>query len=460
MSLALGSVAGTSLATAATGTDRSDVVLVFDVSNSILFSTTGTNTVFADALDGIADRVGVVSADLAAGNAHLSFVVFGRQATTYPAGCRDLALHANPTAIARFQTCLRTIAAQYRAGPTSAFRQVVNTNDTDHVAALDLAASLLPKTPTRSAVVFFTDGKNDPPGTANDHENVVALATPAFAGISPLAVLPVGLGAGAGAFESELHAIYTAFLRNMQPCTGQPTFAWPQVVFPSADAAGTAVALALQEVTCSFTVAPTAAPSSAPTATSIPTPSPTEAPTTPRSTPIVTSAPTVQACTGGLLDCNPWLWFVIAGVGIVAVLGGAAYFVAGYRRRNRVWISAQVDGGENRSLGWGPELGIRLVHEGGGWFASALPSEGAPLRVRFEQDNRFMVTVGTRISHVHQGDPTSVRDDTGGIHQLILRRYRDRPNDRHVTAEARPPAAAPDSAAVTGRLPSRDDGED
>ena len=82
----------------------------------------------------------------------------------------------------------------------------------------------------------------------------------------------MGLGARAGAFESELNRLYTSFFRDMEPCEGRASFSWPQVVFPSADAAGSAVALALQEVTCSFTVAPTPVP---------PTPSPIPTPTAP-----------------------------------------------------------------------------------------------------------------------------------------------------------------------------------
>ena len=60
--------------------------------------------------------------------------------------------------------------------------------------------------------------------------------------------------------ETELTKIYQAYFRDMEPCEGRASFSWPEVVFPSADAAGTAVALALQEVTCSFTVAPTPTP--------------------------------------------------------------------------------------------------------------------------------------------------------------------------------------------------------
>ena len=594
-SVAIGAAAGSSVIAGVTGTEPSDVVLVFDVSNSILLSDDGTNVEFADALEGIADRVEVVAADLAAGNARISFVVFGRQAVQYPANCAQLDLHDDPLAITRFEACLRSIAGEYRAGAKAPVRDRINTQNTDHVAALNLAANLLPAGSSRKAVIFFTDGEHDPPGTARDNENVVARVTPAFAGQTPLAVLPVGLGARAGAFEGELKAIYQAFFRDMAPCVGRESFAWPQVVFPSADAAGTAVALALQEVTCSFTVAPTPTPTKKPTPKPATFGAPTgvrvlagdrfltiqwtppttgvkaitdyivrctpkggglgveslegvsteleteikglvpgtsytcvvaatdgktlgpfsaassavvvlglpKAPSQPHVEPLdgaarlsvaapgagaipvdqyvfeckntagqpargVGSTPTLvvtgltngQTFTcvgyaensvgrspasptsasftpcGGLLDCNPWLKFVLAGVVIAGLLGVGWVFFRQYQRRNRAWITAQVDGGVNRPLGWGPELGVRLVEDETGWSATPLPPEGAAVRVRYEGENRFAVTMGTRIVHVHQGDPSSVKDDSGTFHQIILRRYRDKPNDRAIPRAA------------------------
>ena len=591
-SIALASVGGASLVLGQTGLEPSDVVLVFDVSDSILQSADGTNVEFADALDGIADRVDAVAADLATGNAQVSFVVFGKTAIPYPANCGQLALHGDPAAITRFEACLRSIAGEYRAGTKAPVRKRIDTRYTDHVAALNEAAKLLPATSSRAAIIFFTDGKHDPPGTARDNEDVVAKVAPAFKGRTPLAILPVGLGAGAGAFETELTKIYQAYFRDLQACEGRASFAWPEVVFPSADAAGTAVALALQEVTCSFTVAPTPTPNQTPAPTAIPVafgqpigvrvlaanrsltvqwlPPSTgadqvtdylvrctsasggaaiesgegvstaleakvegltpgtgyacevaatdgittgpwsaasaaivvlgipSAPSQPRAEPLdsaarltvdtVAGAPVEQyvyECTNaagtivraaggtpsvvvggltngemyqcvaygessvgrsapsvasasfspcaGLFDCSPWTKFALAGV-VLAALAVAGWLVAQrYKRRSRVWITAQVDGRENRPLGWGPELGIRLVKDEVGWFATALPpDETSGVRVRYASENRFVVTAGSRVATVHQGDPTPVRDDTGAMHQVILRRYRDKPNDRSV----------------------------
>lgn len=612
-SVILASLAGGAvLAGVQTSDQPSDVVLVFDVSNSILRSTDGTNVEFAEALEGIADRVEQVAADLEFGNAKVSFVAFGRQAIPYPANCAALDLHENSLAIARFETCLRRIASEYRAGADAPVTRQINTVNTDHVAALTEAASLLPATSSRSAVIFFTDGEHDPPGTARDNEDVIARVIPAFEGISPLAILPVGLGAGAGAFEDELTAIYAAFLRDMQPCAGRTDFAWPEVIFDSADQAGTAVALALQEVTCSFTVAPTVppvTPSPEPTAPPLPIGVPTGirvlggdrsltvqftppatnaegidgyvvrctpegggapieaavdaateleaefsdlapgvgyqcsvvatagdrtgdpsaisepvvvlgiplAPSQPRAEPldnaarISVDAPTggipveqygiectgaggtvaatgsgtsmvvngltngqsfdcvayaenrigkspasaavsVTPC-GGIFSCNPLLAAGIGGGALLALLAVGFFAYRQLQRRNRVWVTAQVDGGENLPLGWGPDLGVRLEQGEGGWFASAGTYEASPIKVKYEGKNRFLVTSGTRITDVHQGDPAPVRASDGAQHQLILRRYRDRPNEKRVVAA---PKDAPTPEKLGARIEGRE----
>jgi hypothetical protein len=581
---------GVPIVAAQTAQDPSDVVLVFDVSDSILESDDGTNVEFAAALEGIADRVQDIAADLAVGHAAVSFVAFGRTAIPYPAGCQRLELHEDPAAVSRFEECLRKTAAEYRAGPRAPVQQRINTAGTDYVAALVEAADLLPDGSSRSAVVFFTDGQHDPPGTARDNENVVAKVTPAFAGRTPLAILPVGLGAAAGAFESKLRAIYDAFLRDMEPCEGRASFSWPEVVFPSGDEAGAAVALALQEVTCSFTVAPT------PTPVPTPTPAPPDAPlgvqvlagnesltiqwlppsvgevvdylvrcrpatgsdwiesqegvsTTTRTViegldpgvaydcevaasdgvstgpfagapastvvlgipgvpgqprvepldaaarlsvdPVGGGAPVEQydyECTGaaghtalgtgpepvvvvtglvngetfqcvaytenrigrsapspasasftpcgGLFDCNPWAMWAVSGLVLAALLGAVLMVARLYARRNRVWVTAQVDGGANRPLGWGPQLGIGLDRDEAGWYAAQRPLDGKAIRVRYRGNNRFLVQSSAGIRDVHEGDPASVRDGTGETHQLILRSYRQPPSEAAATRSA------------------------
>lgn len=592
--------------------DSSNVVLVFDVSDSILQADDGTNVEFAAALNAIADRVAASAAELAIGNAEISFVAFGRSAINYPNGCQQLRLHEDLGAVGTLEACLRTIAGQYEAGTDAAVRQAIDTRYTDHVAALRTAASLLPGLTTRSAVIFFTDGEHDPPGTTRDNEDVVAAVRAAFDGRSPLAILPVGLGSRAGAFETGLRALYDGYLRDMEPCEGRTAFTWPEVVFPAADGAGVAVAQALQEVTCSFTFVPE------PSATPVPSPTPTPpppvgplsvqllagdrsvtvqwqppaagtelvtgyavrchaqaggdwieasagatdvqaaveglqpgiaytcevaavgaggtgeytastesvivlaippAPGQPRVEPLdraarvsvdpgaggapaeqyiaecrnaagqmstgAASAPSVvvtglvngdavtcvayaenrigrspasvasaafSPCAG--LDCSPPLKFGLIGGSLLAALVLAAYVARVYTRRNRVWITAQVDGGENRPLGWGPELGVALERDDAVWFAAPRPVPGAAVRVRYVGNQRFDVGVGPSVRAVHQGDPTTVRDSDGQVHQLILRKYRARPRESG-HAHAAPPVDQEAAEELGSRLDGR-----
>jgi fibronectin type III domain protein len=597
LTLALGAlVGGASLVLAQTAQDPSDVVLVFDVSDSILESDDGTNVEFAAVLDGIADRVATIADDLSVGNATVSFVAFGRTARPYPAGCQRLALHDDPAAVSRFEDCLRQIATEYAAGRQAPVKQRINTAGTDHVAALAEAADLLSAGSSRSAVIFFTDGKHDPPGTDRDDENVVAKVTPSFAGRTPLAILPVGLGTRAGRFESDLQAIYAAFLRDMAPCEGRGIFRWPEVVFPSGDAAGAAVALALQEVTCSFTVAPT--PTPAPTPTGPPPDAPigvqvlagnksltiqwlppsagkvvdylvrcrpaaggdwidsgegvstvtqtvieglepgiaydcevaatdknstgpyTAAPAStivlgipgvpgqPRAEPLdaaarlsvdpvggvpveqyvfectngagqtvtgTAPAPTVVvtglvngatyqcvartqnrigrseasiasasfAPCAGVFGCNPWAMPVLSALVIAVLLVALVITWRRYANKTRIWVTAQVDGGANRSLGWGHEHGIGLDSDDAGLFASSRPIGSAPIRIKYQGKNRFMVESSAGIRDVHQGDPAPVRVGTGEIHQLTVRLYKKQPRESIAT-----PIPPPDAASV------------
>lgn len=600
---------GATLVAGQTAEDPSEVVLVFDVSDSILDSDDGTNVEFATALEGIADRVAAIADDLSVGNATVSFVAFGRTARPYPAGCQQLALNGDPAAVVRFEDCLRRIATQYRAGTNASVKERINTAGTDHVAVLAEAAGLLAEGSSRSAVIFFTDGQHDPPGTSRDGENVVARIRPAFAGQTPLAILPVGLGAGAGEFESDLSAIYEAFLRDMAPCEGRGAFLWPEVVFASGDAAGAAVALALQEVTCSFTVAPTPPPLPTPTAPPPDAPtgvrvlagnesltiqwvSPTAGgvvdylvrcrpatggdwidsgegvstatetviedlepgvaydcevaatdgtsigpyvaagastivlgipgvPGQPRVEPLDAAArvsvdpvggvpveqyvfdctsatgqtvrgagtgPTVVVtglqngetfqCVAytenrigrsassaasasftpcaGLFGCNPWALPVVSVLAIAALLG--AVLIAGrlYVLRTRIWVTAQVDAGANRSLGWGHAHGLGLERDDDGWYASPRPLDTAPIKIQYKGKNRFLVQSSAGIRDVHQGDPAPIRVGTGEVHQLIIRLYPKQP--REATATPRTPDQA-GVEALGARLDGGDAGE-
>ena len=263
-----GGLAPTSLAQ--TPADRSEVVLVFDLSASILEDTTNRGR-FAAALDRIADRIDETSADLVAGDATVSIVQFASRATDY-AGCVDLKLIGSAPNVARFADCLRNLAKAYRKGLDPVLTGTIGV-DTNYVAAMERAAVHLPLDAVRPALILFTDGKHDVQGVPVSQ--VLPARDRLFGNRSPFALLPVGMGLSSNerpALESGLANLRA--IRGMPACVSGAVFDWPQVVFESANEAGNAVAVALQDVTCTFTVAPTASPPTSPT----PAPEPTLGP--------------------------------------------------------------------------------------------------------------------------------------------------------------------------------------
>lgn len=256
--VALLAIGGIAPKAAAQTPDRSDVVIVLDMSASILQDATNRNR-FGAALERIAARVDETSADLVAGDTTVTIVQFATRAADYP-GCSDIKLIGSPEAVTRFANCLRSLAGAYRKGLTPALTSRVGI-DTNYVAAMEQAAKHLPLDSPRPAMILFTDGKHDVKGVP------VSAVQPAFQRLfgsrSPFALLPVGMG-----LDPKLRAGLTAGLeglrviRDMPACISGATFEWPQVVFQTADDAGNAVAVALEDATCTFTAAPT--PSSTP----------------------------------------------------------------------------------------------------------------------------------------------------------------------------------------------------
>jgi hypothetical protein len=248
--------------------DRSEVVIVLDFSASILQDDANRDR-FAAALDRIADRIDATASDLLAGDTTVTIVQFATRAADY-AGCTDLELLASPPSVARFAACLRDVAVAYRNGLDAVLTERIGV-DTNYVAAMERAAGHLGADAVRPAVILFTDGKHDVQGVP------IGQVQPArdrlFGNRSPFALLPVGMGLSPterDALEDGL--VDLRIIRDMPACITGARFDWPQVVFESADEAGNAVAIALQNVSCTFTVAPTAAPSTAPSPTPAPGP--------------------------------------------------------------------------------------------------------------------------------------------------------------------------------------------
>ena len=236
--------------------DSSDVVLGLDFSASIL-NDARNRARFAGALERMADRVDALSADLATGDTTVSLVQFASKARNVE-GCTDLQLLNNPEAVATFADCLRTVGAAYREGLDPDLEDAIGI-DTNYVEAMEKGASHLPDDSERPAMILFTDGRHDVAGVPRSE--VPKAFDRLFGDRSPFALLPVGMGLGAGD-RDELTAGLEDLrvVRDMPPCVSGTTFEWPDVVFDSPDAAGNAVAAALQAATCTFTVAPTEPP--------------------------------------------------------------------------------------------------------------------------------------------------------------------------------------------------------
>jgi len=247
-------------ARAVTPPDASDVVLVLDFSASILQDAANRGR-FAAALDRIADRVDATSADLVAGDATMSIIQFATRAADYP-GCTDLKLLNSPETVARFSGCLRSVAGAYRKGIDPALTTKIGI-DTNYVAAMEQAAKHLPATSIRPAMILFTDGKHDVKGVPVSQ--VQPTRDGLFGSRTPFALLPVGMGLDPkerAALEAGLAGL--KITRDMPACASGATVDWPQVVFETPDQAGSAVAVALQGTTCTFTVAPTPVPTPVP----------------------------------------------------------------------------------------------------------------------------------------------------------------------------------------------------
>ena len=242
--------------------DPSDVVIVLDFSASILRDETNRNR-FGAALERIADRVDEISSDLVAGDVTVTIVQFATKAVDYP-GCTELKLLADPQAVAGFAECLRSVAGAYRTGLAPALTRRIGV-DTNYVAAMEQATKHLPADSLRPALILFSDGRHDVEGVPSSE--VQPVHERLFGSRSPLAVLPVGMGLDpelSDALEAGLQRLQV--IRDMPACVSGTVFDWPQVVFESADEAGNAVAVALQNATCTFTVAPVATPAPSPTA--------------------------------------------------------------------------------------------------------------------------------------------------------------------------------------------------
>ena len=186
---------------------------------------------------------------------------FASSAADVP-GCVNLKLLNSPETVAKFADCLRSVAGAYRKGLDPNLTKKIGV-DTNYVAAMEQAATHIPPDSKRPAMILFTDGKHDVKGVPASA--VQPARNRLFGSRTPFALLPVGMGLDPkerGPLTAGLQAL--RITRDMPACTSGATFEWPTVAFDTPDKAGAAVAQALQDATCTFTVAPTPAPTPPP----------------------------------------------------------------------------------------------------------------------------------------------------------------------------------------------------
>ena len=242
----------------AIGADKAEVVLVLDFSGSILDDATTRNQ-FGDGAR--ADRR-PGRRDLARPHRRrhddLDRPVRRRRPPTSPAAARSRRSAARRPS-RRLSDCLRTVAAEYKKGGDAALTKSIG-RDTNYVAAMQAAAAHLPADATRPTMILFTDGKHDVPGVpvsqvqpTRDQPLRQPDAVRAAAGRDG----PEGCraadarGGSRVAQDDQRHAALLD--RRDDDVAGRPVFQTPED-------AGNAVALALQNATCTFTAAPVATP--------------------------------------------------------------------------------------------------------------------------------------------------------------------------------------------------------
>ena len=241
----------------AIGADKAEVVLVLDFSSSILDDATTRNQ-FGAALERIADRVDETARDLIAGDTTISIVQFGAKAADVPS-CDEIETLGSPFAV---QTPLRLPADRRCRVQEGRRRRADQVDRPRHELRRGDAGRRRPSAERRDPA------HDDPlhrrqarrPGRAGR-----ARSSPTrdrlFGSRTPFALLPVGMGLKAAerpTLEAGLASLKT--INDMPACSTGATMTWPDVVFQTPEDAGNAVAVALQNATCTFTAAPVATP--------------------------------------------------------------------------------------------------------------------------------------------------------------------------------------------------------
>ena len=251
----VGSSAAPAARAAGSGVEPSDVVFVFDFSTSMRGSK-AANT--AKSLDLLAAQILGIEQKLIKSGPTVHMLHFADEVAPVP-DCETISV-TTKAGVKNFSDCLKVVAAEYRGTLKQWIALGIDVEGgTNYGVAFKEAFRVLAVNKVkRPAVVFFTDGENLPADKKPQPGWITDIVDDAIAqGITPRAILPVGLSITSASARKDLKELYEKGT-DLTKCEGTSTISWPRVNFPSAKSAADAIIQAFSRVACVDVLTPDA----------------------------------------------------------------------------------------------------------------------------------------------------------------------------------------------------------
>ena len=235
---------------AGSGVEPSDVVFVFDFSTSMRGSK-AANT--AKSLDLLAAQILGIEQKLMKSGPTVHMLHFADEVAPVP-DCETISVTTKP-GVKKFSDCLKVVADEYRGTLSEWIALDIDVKGgTNYGVAFEAAFKILAVNKVnRPAVVFFTDGENLPADKKPQPDWIAAIVDDAKAqGITPRAILPVGLSITSTTARKDLAELYDKGT-DLTKCGGtssEQRISWPRVNFPTAKSASDAIIQAFSRVAC------------------------------------------------------------------------------------------------------------------------------------------------------------------------------------------------------------------
>ena len=246
----VGSSAAPAARAAGSGVEPSDVVFVFDFSTSMRGSK-AANT--AKSLDLLAAQILGIEQKLMKSGPTVHMLHFADEVASVP-NCETISV-TTKAGVKKFSDCLKVVAAEYRGTLEQWIELDIDVEGgTNYGVAFKEAFRVLAvKNVKRPAVVFFTDGENLPADKKPQPGWIKDIVDDAKAqGITPRAILPVGLSITSTTARKDLAELYDKGT-DLTKCGGtssEQRISWPRVNFPTAKSASDAIIQAFSRVAC------------------------------------------------------------------------------------------------------------------------------------------------------------------------------------------------------------------